>query len=351
MIDAAAADQALPAPNAPPADVEPIDAPAEPARPDAVGIADAIAAERVLPEIEHAIGPLRQAILDHLLDMADAGPQSVAQILATMPPGTTRGNAEAAIHREHKAGRIVRTSPGHYVLAPPKPPAPPEPPPPAAVKMIEVLAGFAWPAADRGALTEDEWFEALDAWYADPSSWDVGKFGPPDGSKVPFDIMRRWRDRIRKRQERQAEAAARAARQREADAKIRDELLTAAHSNYILGPGLTDMAPVRAILETVPLDDLLITIRGKYDRRLRPSSPPLISWRDQTLLTAVAEMLCRRLAKCMVATWSAAGRAPQTPADAPDVLAGAPTAPTWKTPPRPPLRTLRHSPPLRRDRR
>jgi hypothetical protein len=103
MIDAAA-DQ-VPAADAPPE----VEAPADAASPDAVGIIDAIAAERVLPEIEHAIGARRQAILDHLLDMADAGPQSVAQILAVMPPGTTRGNAEAAIHLEHRAGRIVRT--------------------------------------------------------------------------------------------------------------------------------------------------------------------------------------------------------------------------------------------------
>jgi hypothetical protein len=71
--------------------------PALDAPPDAAGIANAIATERVLPEIEHAIGPLRQGILDHLLDSVDAGPQSVAQIYASLPAGTTRGNAEAAI--------------------------------------------------------------------------------------------------------------------------------------------------------------------------------------------------------------------------------------------------------------
>jgi hypothetical protein len=203
--------------------------------------------------------------------MADAGPQSVAQILAAMPPGTTRGNAEAAIHREHKAGRIVRTSPGRYVLAPPKPPAPPEPPPPAALKMIEVLAGFAWPAADRGALTEDEWFQALDARYADPSSWDVGKFGPPDGSKVPFDIMRRWRDRIRKRRERQAEAAARAERQREADTALRDELIEAAGGCVVRGPALDDVAPIRAALaDSIPMDVVTTAIRAKVTAASTP---------------------------------------------------------------------------------
>jgi hypothetical protein len=48
---------------------------------------------RALPEIEHAIGPLRQSVLDHLIDSVDAGPQSVAQILAAMPAGTSRNSA------------------------------------------------------------------------------------------------------------------------------------------------------------------------------------------------------------------------------------------------------------------
>ena len=49
----------------------------------------------VLPPIEYPIGPMRQAVLDHLLDTVDAGAQSVAQILAAMPPGTTRNTAES----------------------------------------------------------------------------------------------------------------------------------------------------------------------------------------------------------------------------------------------------------------
>jgi hypothetical protein len=87
-------------------------------------------------------------------------------------------------------------------------------------------------------------------------------------------------------------------------------LLTAAHGNYILGPGLNDMAPVRAILETVPLDDLLYVIRGKVDKRCYPSNPPLTSWREKRFLKAVAEGFCRAvLVPNMVVAWSAAGSA------------------------------------------
>jgi hypothetical protein len=77
--------------------------------------------------IPKSLGPLRRAILDHLIDSED--PQSVAQLIAALPAGTTRGTAETAIKREFDAGRIDRVAPGTYVLAKPKPPEPPKPPP------------------------------------------------------------------------------------------------------------------------------------------------------------------------------------------------------------------------------
>ncbi len=78
--------------------------------------AAAPAAERGLPyDVEH-LGPLRRAVLDHLVDTDE--PQSVAQLLSAMPPGTTRGSAESAIKREFDAGRIERVAPGTYRLAP-----------------------------------------------------------------------------------------------------------------------------------------------------------------------------------------------------------------------------------------
>src|SRR5262249_25637312 len=48
--------------------------------------------------IEH-LGPLRRSVIDHLIDSVEQGAQSVAQILAAMPAGTTRGNIESALKR------------------------------------------------------------------------------------------------------------------------------------------------------------------------------------------------------------------------------------------------------------
>src|SRR6267143_1506783 len=57
------------------------------------------AAGRVLPEIQHPIGTLRQAVLDALLD--SEGPRTVSQILAELPAGTSRNTAESAIKRNY----------------------------------------------------------------------------------------------------------------------------------------------------------------------------------------------------------------------------------------------------------
>jgi hypothetical protein len=117
MSDTAIADApAEPVPPAPEAAAE-----LEAARPDAEATvpAEAPADASVLPEIEHPIGPIRQAILDHLLD--SEGPQTVAQFIAALG-NFSRGPVETALKREYDAGRIERIAPGTYVLAPPKPP-------------------------------------------------------------------------------------------------------------------------------------------------------------------------------------------------------------------------------------
>jgi hypothetical protein len=286
-------------------------------------LADQVLPAVGIPQIEHAIGPLRQAILDHLLDTVGAGPQSVAQILAALPAGTTRGNLEASLHREYRAGRIIRTNPGCYILAPPKPPEPTSPlaaDDPAA-KVVAMAAGFAWPAADRGALTEDEWFEALERWRNDPSMCNAGKLGPPpgqDGSRVPFDIWRRWRDRVRKREERAREAEERAARQRQADTALVGELIEAAGGCVVRGRALDDVAPIRAALaDGIPMDTITTAIRWKCDRRMYPPNEPASSWREERILKAIAELFCRRIVKNMVSAWGAAGNAPEKPAGAP----------------------------------
>jgi hypothetical protein len=196
-------------------------------------------------------------VLDHLLDSVDAGPQSVADILAAMPPGTTRGTAETAIKREFDAGRIERVAPGTYVLAKPKPPDPPKPPP------TEPLR--------RDGHTDGEWLAALEAYLVDPASWDEKTFGPsPDApfNRIPRDIAVRFIDRLRKRKEREREREAAAARKAAADAELRDKLIAGCYGNFVPGPGLDDLAPIKAILQDVPFDHVLIGLMRTVDRRL-----------------------------------------------------------------------------------
>ncbi len=268
---------------------------------------------------------MRQAILDHLLDSVEAGPQSVAQLLATMPPGTSRNSAESAIKREFDAGRIERVSPGHYILAKSKPPEPPLPPPTAAVKVLEMAAGFAWPDALAG-MSEEEWFAALEAWHADPTTWNVGKFGAtPDqpGNRAPMGILLRFRDRVRKREERRREAEDAAARQADADGELRDQLIAACHGNFIAGPGLDDVAPIRAAMENVSLGTILSAIRLKTDKKCLPGNQPATEWREERLLKSIATLFCERvLIPNMVDAWGAAGKALGRPAGGPDAGAG-----------------------------
>src|SRR5258708_9186241 len=96
--------------------------------------------------IPESLGPVRRAILEGLIDTE--GPMSVSQLHALMPVGTPRGTAEAGILREFRSGRIMRTSPGVYKLAPARPPeAKPTPPDP--------------PAVRSGGMTEQDWLPAL----------------------------------------------------------------------------------------------------------------------------------------------------------------------------------------------
>src|SRR5262252_8418272 len=57
-----------------------------------------------LDGIDH-LGILRRAVLDHLVDTAPE-PQTVAQFIAAMPPGFTRGSVESALKRNFDAGLI-----------------------------------------------------------------------------------------------------------------------------------------------------------------------------------------------------------------------------------------------------
>jgi len=248
-------------------------------------------------DVEH-LGVLRRAVLDALLDADE--PLSVSRILAEMPVGTSRGNAESAIKREFDQGRIMRTSPGHYALAParaepPKPAPSPDP-----------------PAVRSDGMTDQMWFDALEAWHVNPSTWNVVELGPPpnqSGCLVPLGVISKHNDRVRKRLERQRDREAAQARQAAADRELRTVLLRACNGNYSASLEADDLAPVREVLKVLPLDRVVMVVRQKVDRRCYPANPPLSSWRDQSFLRALAEEFCRAFAvPGLVREWGAAGK-------------------------------------------
>src|SRR5258708_2707532 len=163
-------------------------------------------------------------------------------------------------------------------------------------------------------ISDQEWFDALEAWSVDPSSWDVEKLGPPPdqpSNRIPPDIRMRFNDRRRKREERRKEREAAAARQAAADAELRTKLLHACNGNYSPSLATDDLSSIKSVLEIVPLDRVLTTIRCKVDKRSYPANPTLVSWRDPVLLKEIAENYCRSdILPRLVAAWEAAGKAP-----------------------------------------
>jgi hypothetical protein len=252
--------------------------------------------------IPETLGPVRRAVLEGLID--SEGALSVAELHALMPLGTPRGTTEAAILREYRSGRITRTSPGHYVLAPVQPSKPAKPVPPPAPSPEE----------------EQVWGDALERWFADPETWDRDVLGPrPDeaGRQIPADIVAKGVDRDRKRRTRRQDREAAQARQAAADQELRTTLLRACNGNHSASLQVDDLSPIKAVLKTVPLDRVIMTIRQKVDRRCYPSNPPLASWRDPAFLRAVAEDFCRVFAvPGLVREWGAAGKAPAAKATA-----------------------------------
>jgi hypothetical protein len=250
--------------------------------------------------IPESLGPVRRAILEGLID--GEGPMSVSELHALMPVGTPKGTAEAGILREFRSGRIERVSPGVYKLAPPKSPgAKPAPAPE--------------PESVRGdAMTDEKWMQALEAWALDPSSWDAERLGPPFGQaecRIPDGVKLRFVDRLRKRAERRRQADEAAAKRSASDAELRDKLIAATGGNFQPGPGVDDVAPIRAAMEFgVPIDQIVWAIRCKVDKRMYPLNEPASSWREPRLLKEVAENYFRMIVPNLVTAWSAAGRAP-----------------------------------------
>jgi hypothetical protein len=231
----------------------------------------------------------REKVLDHLTD--SEGPQTVSEIIA----GTalSRNTCEQAIFRAVQAVQIERLSQGVYRLAPPKPLAP-----------------------SRNGHTNDEWIALIEAWQANPTTWNVERDGPPPNDpnhRIPLDVVGRFKDRqAREAKEREKREGA-AAKQTAADRELRNQLLATCRGNFMPGPDLNDLSPIKLILETVPLDYVLYAIRQKVDRRCFPGNPPLASWRDPKFLRAVADNYCGGVViPSMVAAWEAAGKAPAT---------------------------------------
>jgi hypothetical protein len=249
---------------------------------------------RAALEIEYPIGSTRQAILDHFLD-SDSPEQSMNQIKAGLP-NVLPGTVEACVLREYRSGRLERVSAGVYRLAA-KPPEQPKPAP--------------QPEPDK---PDDEWFAALEAWINDPETWDRERFGPrPDepGRRIPAGVVAKGVDRNRKRAARRKEAEAAQARQAAADRELRDRLFAATGGNFQPGPGLDDVAPIRAAMELVPLDRIMSSIRSKTDKKMYPRNEPATSWRESRLLKEIAESYCRTdIVPRLVDAWSKAGKVP-----------------------------------------
>jgi hypothetical protein len=288
MTDTHAAAPAEPVPPAPEAAAE-LDA----ARLELDVPAETPADARALPEIEFPIGPVRQGVLDHLLD--SEGPQTVAQIIAGLGGNHTRNTVESAIKREFDVGRIERVAPGTYRLAPPKPP--------------EALK----PAAPAGH-SDEEWIARIEAWQVNPASWNVEQDGPPPNDpnhRIPLDVLGRFKDRVRKRDGRRRDAEAAAAQQGAADRELRDKLLAATAGNYSPGPGIDDVGPLKLILELVPFDVVYRVVCRKVSKLCYPGNAPLKSWGDRDLLNAIAAEYCEDvIVPSLVAGWAAAETAP-----------------------------------------
>jgi hypothetical protein len=259
----------------------------------------------------------RERIIDHLTDCVEAGPQSTASIIAALKAvGIAENTIEVNLSRTTAAGLILRTSPGFYVLAPSKPKPEPSPRAEQPPYMVD-------------GRSMQEWIDMLEAWWADRSTWNVEREGPPpdhpDNRLHPV-VMKVFANRLEPRiveLERQAAVAKK-------DAALLQKLLEACGGNYIDGPAIRDVAPVKAMLASrVPLDLIEVTLRSKINRTIGViTNPPLKSWRDPALLQAIGEKWCRHiLVPGMVRSWgeapaaTAPQKATEKPKPAPAVVA------------------------------
>jgi hypothetical protein len=163
--------------------------------------------------------------------------------------------------------------------------------------------------------------DALEAYFVDSSTWNELELGPPPtevDNRIPQAVKVRMNDRLRKRDERRRDRDAAIAKQAEADQQLRTRLVQGTFGNFMQGPGLDDLSPVKSMIaDGVPMEHILIGLKRRCDRRIDPHAAPLASWRDERFLTEVARAaLLGGLMPKLVAGWAAAGMAPARAADA-----------------------------------
>jgi hypothetical protein len=273
-------------------------------------------------DLAFANGSTSDLIVEHFIDSAESGDQSMNAIKAALPH--IAGNTiESAVRRLAERGRLLRVSPGLYRLGPEKPAEPAAPPQPESVR--------------SDGMTNQDWLDALEAFFADPASWDTEKFGPsPDHveNNIPHAVKVRMNDRLRKREERRRDREAALAKQAEADRELRGRLIAGSYGNFTPGPGLDDVAPIRAMLQDVDIQFVMLGLKRRCDRRIDPQAPPLASWREPKFLESVARAaLIGGLLPRLVEAWAAAGTAQAKPASASQ------TSPATTGGPRPRKRT------------
>jgi hypothetical protein len=146
-------------------------------------------------------------------------------------------------------------------------------------------------------------------------------------------------DRLRKRDERRRDREAAIAKQAAADDALRNRLVAGCFNNAMPGPGIQDMAPVKAMIaDGVPMEHILIGLKRRCDRRIDPQAPPLASWREEKFLVEVARAaLLGGLLPHLVATWKGAGTAPAKATERTEASSGTPEpAPPEDAPAAPP---------------
>lgn len=251
----------------------------------------------------------RQLVIDFFTDTE--GDQTVDQVMAGTGI-TSRDAAHQALHRAAEAGLIERVAVGVYRIAPVKPPAanPAAPPPPAEPPEPEVREGH----------TDAQWIALIERYHA-TRQWDQERDGlPPDqfGNKIPYGITMRLNIRREEARKAAQKIAAQKAAAAAEDAALLKQLLAATNGNYVDGPDLRDLAPIKALLETVPIEFVCSAVRGKADKRIYPKNEAVRSWRDPALLRAIAEHFTRYvLVPRMVEIWGAAPGAPAERVEAP----------------------------------